>query len=48
MFSEFEENIIFDFLKTGGDVKYHLGKSADVTTPEGINIHLSLVPTHHI
>ncbi len=44
VFSEFEENIIFDFLHTGGDVKYHLGKSADVTTPEGFDIHLSLVP----
>ena len=44
VFSEFEENISFDFLNKGGDVKYHLGKSADVTTPEGHNIHLSLVP----
>lgn len=44
VFSEFEENIYHDFIKTGGDVKYHLGKSADITTPEGYPIHLSLVP----
>ena len=44
VFSEFEENIVHDFINTGGDVKYHLGKSADITTPEGHDIHLSLVP----
>ena len=44
VFSEFEENIVHDFINTGGDVKYHLGKSADITTPEGHPIHLSLVP----
>lgn len=44
VFSEFEENIKSEFLNTGGDVKYHLGKSADITTAEGYNMHLSLVP----
>ncbi|MDC0036703.1 2-oxoglutarate dehydrogenase E1 component [bacterium] len=44
VFSEFEENITFDFLHTGGDVKYHLGKSADIITEEGHKVHLNLVP----
>ena len=44
VFSEFEEHIVPDVSHTGGDVKYHLGKSADITTPEGHEMHLSLVP----
>jgi 2-oxoglutarate dehydrogenase E1 component len=44
IFSEFEENISYDHQKLGGDVKYHLGKSADITTPEGYTLHLSMVP----
>jgi len=48
VFSEFEENVISDFLNTGGDVKYHLGRSADVITQSGKKVHLSLVanPSH--
>ncbi len=43
IFSEFEgkeyESSVFQ-----GDVKYHLGFSADVTTSEGQPVHLSLMP----
>ncbi len=43
IFSEFEgkayENSIFQ-----GDVKYHLGYSADIVTTEGNQVHLSLMP----
>ena len=48
VFSEFEENIIYDHQRLGGDVKYHLGKSADITTPEGYKLHLNMVanPSH--
>ncbi|NGM61200.1 2-oxoglutarate dehydrogenase E1 component [Sphingobacterium sp. SGG-5] len=31
-------------LQFGGDVKYHLGYSSDITTDSGQNIHLSLAP----
>ncbi len=31
-------------LQFGGDVKYHLGYSSDITTDSGKNIHLSLAP----
>ncbi|MEO0895233.1 MAG: 2-oxoglutarate dehydrogenase E1 component [Bacteroidota bacterium] len=43
IFSEFEgksyEDSVFQ-----GDVKYHLGYSADIDTPSGNNVHLSLMP----
>lgn len=43
IFSEFQskeyEEEFFD-----GDVKYHLGSSADVTTPSGKDVHLTLSP----
>jgi 2-oxoglutarate dehydrogenase E1 component len=47
VFAEFEENIP-DAFERGGDVKYHLGKSADITTAEGNSIHLSMLfnPSH--
>ena len=46
VFSEFEgktyaEEAEQDF---GGDVKYHLGYSTDITTDSGSSVHLSLVP----
>ncbi|MGK6351240.1 2-oxoglutarate dehydrogenase E1 component [Parapedobacter sp. DT-150] len=46
IFSEFEgktyaEEAEQDF---GGDVKYHLGYSTDITTNNGASVHLSLVP----
>ena len=44
VFSEFEEHIKPDVNHTGGDVKYHLGQSSNIVTPEGYNVHLSLVP----
>ncbi len=47
VFAEFEENIP-DAFERGGDVKYHLGKSADLTTDAGNEIHLSMLfnPSH--
>src|SRR3546814_17700255 len=46
IFSEFEgktysEEAEQDF---GGDVKYHLGYSTDITTENDATVHLSLVP----
>jgi len=42
VFSEFEEsNFNSDW---SGDVKYHLGRSSDITTKNGHDVHLSLVP----
>ena len=43
VFSEFEETAYND-KKWSSDVKYHLGRSADITTQDGHNVHLSLVP----
>ncbi len=43
LFSEFEGKMQ-EGIDFGGDVKYHLGYSADVVTKEGKNVHLSLVP----
>lgn len=43
VFSEFEESNFHDD-KWSGDVKYHLGRSADITTANGKEVHLSLVP----
>ncbi|MBN4061842.1 2-oxoglutarate dehydrogenase E1 component, partial [Bacteroidales bacterium AH-315-I05] len=47
IFSEFEGNP-YDELSFGGDVKYHLGYSADVKTGMGKSVHLSLAanPSH--
>lgn len=43
IFTEFEgrpsEDSVFD-----GDVKYHMGYSADVKTPDGKTVHISLTP----
>ena len=49
MFSEFEgESAYPDDVQGSGDVKYHLGSSADRTLPNGKTIHLSLTanPSH--
>ena len=43
VFSEFEESNIYDD-QWSGDVKYHLGRSADIKTKNGHDMHLSLVP----
>ena len=48
VFSEFEEVMPAKGTKWSGDVKYHLGRSADIKTPQGKKVHLSLVanPSH--
>jgi 2-oxoglutarate dehydrogenase E1 component len=48
VFAEFDENVAPEAFVQGGDVKYHLGKSADVITPNGNKIHLSMLfnPSH--
>lgn len=49
MLSEFQGNLAhMEELNISGDVKYHLGKSADYTTPDGRKVHLSLTanPSH--
>ena len=48
VFSEFEDSSIPKEYERGGDVKYHLGKSADIKTQDGNDVHLSLVfnPSH--
>ena len=43
IFSEFEGNTPDDIFGDG-DVKYHLGFSSQVKTPEGYNVNLKLVP----
>ncbi|MEM9172830.1 MAG: 2-oxoglutarate dehydrogenase E1 component [Pseudomonadota bacterium] len=47
LFSEFEGDVDLDDLNGSGDVKYHKGFSADMTTPGG-NVHLSMAfnPSH--
>jgi len=47
LFEEFEGNYELDDLKGSGDVKYHKGFSADMTTPGG-NVHIALAfnPSH--
>ncbi len=45
IFNEFEDNYLPESTKDGdGDVKYHMGFSADVTTSDGGTVHLSLSP----
>ncbi len=45
IFNEFEDNYLPDETHDGdGDVKYHMGFSADVTTGDGGTVHLSLAP----
>lgn len=46
IFSEFEGKMYETDPETqfGGDVKYHMGFSSDITSQEGKNIHLSLAP----
>ncbi len=47
LFEEFEGNIDLDEIKGSGDVKYHMGFSADMKTPGG-NMHIVLAfnPSH--
>jgi 2-oxoglutarate dehydrogenase E1 component len=44
IFAEFEGKGYSATSPFGGDVKYHLGYSTDVTTNDGKNVHLSLCP----
>lgn len=44
IFAEFEGKAYSAESPFGGDVKYHLGYSTDVTTNDGRNVHLSLCP----
>jgi 2-oxoglutarate dehydrogenase E1 component len=44
IFSEFQGKTIDHDHTFGGDVKYHLGYSNDITTPNGKAVHLSLCP----
>ena len=45
IFNEFEDNYLPQSTHDGdGDVKYHLGFSADVETADGGTVHLSLAP----
>ena len=44
IFGEFEGNRARDSVGGDGDVKYHLGFSADLDTADGHKIHLSLTP----
>ncbi|WP_410220195.1 2-oxoglutarate dehydrogenase E1 component [Pedobacter sp.] len=44
IFAEFEGKSYNPETPFGGDVKYHLGYSTDVTTNKGKNVHLSLCP----
>jgi 2-oxoglutarate dehydrogenase E1 component len=44
IFAEFEGKGYSAESPFGGDVKYHLGYSTDITTNDGKNVHLSLCP----
>ncbi len=46
--TEFEQDYKFDDTMGEGDVKYHMGFSADINTRSGKNVHLSLAnnPSH--
>ena len=44
IFNEFEQNIDPDMTMGDGDVKYHMGYSSIVTTPEGHEVNLKLAP----
>ena len=48
MFTEFEGGNLPDDIRGDGDVKYHMGNSADVKTSDGHPLHLSLAanPSH--
>lgn len=48
IFTEFEQNYQTDTAMGEGDVKYHMGYSADIKTANGHDVHLSLAhnPSH--
>jgi len=48
LFTEFEGGRLPDDIQGDGDVKYHMGNSADIVTSDGHELHLSLAanPSH--
>jgi 2-oxoglutarate dehydrogenase E1 component len=44
IFTEFDDNLLPNSVDGDGDVKYHLGFSADRTSPRGNPVHISLTP----
>ncbi len=44
IFNEFEGQAIPDLTMGDGDVKYHMGYASHITTPEGKNVYLKLMP----
>jgi 2-oxoglutarate dehydrogenase E1 component len=48
IFASFDETLIYEDAKASSDVKYHMGKSYDVTTRSGHKVHMSLLnnPSH--
>lgn len=44
IFTEFEGKAPVDSTMGSGDVKYHVGYSSDVTTPDGKLVHLKMAP----
>jgi 2-oxoglutarate dehydrogenase E1 component len=44
LFVQFLDPYHPDAVENDGDVKYHLGRSDDVTTPDGHTVHLSVTP----
>ncbi|MCU0705887.1 MAG: thiamine pyrophosphate-dependent enzyme, partial [Fimbriiglobus sp.] len=44
LFVQFLDPYHPDAVENDGDVKYHLGRSDDVTTPDGDTVHLTLTP----
>ena len=48
IFSEFEGGVFPEGMEGDGDVKYQLGQSADIRSPDGNDIHLSMMfnPSH--
>ena len=44
IFNEFQDNHLPDAVDGDGDVKYHMGFSAEVATPDGGTVHVSLSP----
>jgi 2-oxoglutarate dehydrogenase E1 component len=44
IFNEFEGNAVPDLTMGDGDVKYHMGYSSEITTPNGKQVYLKLAP----
>lgn len=44
LFNEFEDRFLPEQWDGDGDVKYHIGASADITTSDGGKVHLSVTP----